>query len=134
MSGVRGPLAARGEPGADGALRALPQRDVLAQALAFWQPRMLGAPLGVALWAVLGFFNGISRPRIAVMTTGLVAIVNAALNWLFIFKLDGGIEHEVLAMESYVFGREMALDVAEGTTPTGWGARAGLTFLFPEKK
>ena len=40
--------------------------DVSAQAMAFWQPRMLGAPLGVALWAVLGFFNGISRPRIAV--------------------------------------------------------------------
>ena len=59
--------------------------------MAFWQPRMLGAPIGVALWAVLGFFNGISRPRIAVMTTGLVAVVNAVLNWLFIFELDGGI-------------------------------------------
>ena len=65
--------------------------DVSAQAMAFWQPRMLGAPLGVALWAILGFYNGISRPRIAVMTTGLVAIVNAFLNWLFIFRLDGGI-------------------------------------------
>jgi multidrug resistance protein, MATE family len=65
--------------------------DVSAQAMAFWQPRMLGAPLGVALWAVLGFFNGISRPRVAVMTTGLVAIVNAALNQLFIFELEGGI-------------------------------------------
>ena len=61
------------------------------QAMAFWEPRMLGAPLGVALWALLGFFNGISRPRMAVFTTALVAIVNAALNWLFIFKLDGGI-------------------------------------------
>ena len=61
------------------------------QAMAFWQPRMLGAPLGVALWAILGFFNGISQPRIAVMTTLLVAIVNAALNWVFVFQLDGGI-------------------------------------------
>jgi putative efflux protein, MATE family len=64
---------------------------VYEQAMAFWQPRMLGAPLGVALWGVLGFFNGISRPRVAVMTTALVAVVNAALNWLFIFKLDAGI-------------------------------------------
>jgi multidrug resistance protein, MATE family len=65
--------------------------EVSAQALAFWEPRMLGAPLGVALWAIAGFFNGISRPSIAVMTTGLVAVINAVLNWLFIFELDGGI-------------------------------------------
>ncbi len=65
--------------------------DVEQQALAFWQPRMLGAPLGVALWAILGFFNGISRPRVTVMTTGLVAIVNGVLNWLFIFEFDAGI-------------------------------------------
>lgn len=65
--------------------------EVAAQALAFWEPRMLGAPLGVALWAVLGFFNGISRPGVAVMTTLLVAIVNALLNQLFIFELGYGI-------------------------------------------
>jgi multidrug resistance protein, MATE family len=65
--------------------------EVSAQAMAFWQPRMLGAPVGVALWAMTGFFNGISRPRIAVATTFIVAIVNAVLNWLFIFVLDGGI-------------------------------------------
>lgn len=65
--------------------------EVQSQAMAFWQPRMLGAPLGVALWAVLGFFNGIARPGVAVMTTGLVALVNAVLNRLFIFELGGGI-------------------------------------------
>ncbi len=52
---------------------------------------MLGAPIGVALWAVLGFFNGISQPRITVMTTALVAIVNAALNQVFIFEFGWGI-------------------------------------------
>ena len=52
---------------------------------------MLGAPLGVALWALLGFFNGIAQPRVAVLTTALVAVVNAFLNWLFIFELDYGI-------------------------------------------
>jgi multidrug resistance protein, MATE family len=65
--------------------------EVSAQAMAFWEPRMLGAPLGVALWALLGFFNGISRPGIAVMTTLTVAIVNALLDWFFIFELGHGI-------------------------------------------
>jgi multidrug resistance protein, MATE family len=65
--------------------------EVRRQALAFWEPRMLGAPIGVALWAVLGFFNGISQPRVAVLTTGIVAAVNAALNWLFIFRFGAGI-------------------------------------------
>jgi MATE family multidrug resistance protein len=65
--------------------------EVSEQAMAFWEPRMLGAPIGVALWAMTGFFNGISRPRVAVATTFIVAIVNAVLNWLFIFVLDGGI-------------------------------------------
>ena len=90
--------------------------DVSAQAMAFWQPRMLGAPLGVALWAVLGFFNGISRPRIAVMTTGLVAVVNAALNWLFIFELDGGIAGSAWATNvSMVCGLGFALWVFLGS-------------------
>jgi len=89
--------------------------DVSAQAMAFWQPRMLGAPLGVALWAVLGFFNGISQPRIAVMTTGLVAVVNAALNWLFIFELDGGIAGSAWATNvSMVCGLGFALRVFLG--------------------
>jgi MATE family multidrug resistance protein len=52
---------------------------------------MLGGPLGIAAWAILGFFNGISRPRVSVMATGLVATINAALNWLFIFEFDWGI-------------------------------------------
>jgi MATE family multidrug resistance protein len=65
--------------------------DVEMQALAFWQPRMFGAPLGVALWAVLGFFNGISRPRVTLITTGFVAVVNALLNELFIFHFHWGV-------------------------------------------
>ena len=64
--------------------------DVQQQAVAFWWPRMMGAPIGVALWAILGFFNGISRPRITVMTSTLVAVVNAVLNEVFIFRLDVG--------------------------------------------
>ena len=64
--------------------------QVQAHALEYWWPRMLGAPLGVALWAVLGFFNGVSRPRVTVMTTAIVGIVNAVLNQLFIFELGWG--------------------------------------------
>jgi len=64
--------------------------QVEAHALEYWWPRMLGAPLGVALWAILGFFNGVSRPRITVMTTAIVGVVNAVLNQVFIFELGWG--------------------------------------------
>jgi MATE family multidrug resistance protein len=64
---------------------------VEAHALEFWWPRMIGAPLGVALWGILGFFNGIGRPRVTLVTTGIVAVVNAALNKVFIFDLGWGI-------------------------------------------
>jgi MATE family multidrug resistance protein len=64
---------------------------------------------------LLGFFNGISKPRVAVMTTGLVAIVNAALNWLFIFELDGGIAGSAWATNvSMVCGLGFALWVFLG--------------------
>lgn len=65
--------------------------QVEGHALEYWWPRMLGAPLAVALWSILGFFNGVSRPRVTVMTTAIVGIVNAALNQLFIFELGWGI-------------------------------------------
>jgi len=64
--------------------------QVEAHALEYWWPRMLGAPLGVALWAILGFFNGVSRPRVTVMTTAIVGVVNAVLNQVFIFEFGWG--------------------------------------------
>lgn len=60
-------------------------------ALEFWMPRVGGAPLGVALWAALGFFNGIGRPKITLAMTVLVALLNAAFNQLFIFEWGWGI-------------------------------------------
>jgi MATE family multidrug resistance protein len=60
-------------------------------ALAYWFPRMLGAPLGVALYAVLGFFNGIGRPTITLRVTIVVTLANALLNQLFIFGLGLGV-------------------------------------------
>ena len=60
-------------------------------ALAYWGPRMLGAPLGVALWSVLGFFNGTGKAGITLRITLGVAVANAFLNQWFIFGLRGGI-------------------------------------------
>ena len=64
--------------------------EVEALAIEFWQPRMLGAPLGIALWGVLGFFNGIGRPRVTFAVDAFVAITNALLAQLFIFELGWG--------------------------------------------
>ena len=68
----------------------LPQ-EIGRLALTYWFPRMLGGPLGVALWAVLGFFNGIGRPTVTLRIAVGVAVVNAFLNQLFMFNLGFGV-------------------------------------------
>ena len=65
--------------------------EVQALAVQFWEPRMMGAPLGVALWGMVGFFNGIGRPKISFMVEALVCVSNAVFAQLFIFELDLGI-------------------------------------------
>jgi multidrug resistance protein, MATE family len=60
-------------------------------AVAYWFPRMLGAPLGIALYALLGFFNGIARPTITLRITIAVTVANAILNQIFIFGLGLGV-------------------------------------------
>ena len=64
--------------------------EVQQLAVEFWQPRMLGAPLGVALWGMLGFFNGIGRPRISFAVDALVCVCNAIFAQLFIFEFGLG--------------------------------------------
>ncbi|HZF16892.1 MAG TPA: MATE family efflux transporter [Steroidobacteraceae bacterium] len=59
-------------------------------AVQFWFPRLLCAPLGLALWALFGFFNGIGRPKVTVAVSSCVALANIALNPLFMFKLGLG--------------------------------------------
>src|ERR1700731_1473351 len=54
--------------------------ETLRLALEYWFPRMLGGPLGIALWALLGFFNGVGRPAITLWVTVSVAVANALLN------------------------------------------------------
>jgi MATE family multidrug resistance protein len=60
-------------------------------ALDYWFPRILGAPLGIALYSVLGFFNGIGRPTVTLRITLTVAALNAVLNQLFIFHFRLGV-------------------------------------------
>ena len=67
------------------------QPAVSALAMQFWQPRMLGAAVAVALWGMLGFFNGIGRPRITLLVNVCTLTINALLAQLFIFKFHWGI-------------------------------------------
>jgi multidrug resistance protein, MATE family len=60
-------------------------------ASAFWFPRMGGAFVGAAEWAMFGFFNGIGRPRVTLAITIVTTVANALLNQLFIFGLGWGI-------------------------------------------
>jgi MATE family, multidrug efflux pump len=60
-------------------------------AVAFWTPRVSGSVFGSAVWAVLAFFNGVSRPRTSVFVTLVTAIANVVFNELFIFHLGMGI-------------------------------------------
>jgi MATE family multidrug resistance protein len=57
----------------------------------FWFPRVAGSAFGTAVWAMLGFFNGIARPRLTLAITGATAVANAILNQFFIFDLGWGI-------------------------------------------
>jgi MATE family multidrug resistance protein len=66
-----------------------PQIEQLASA--FWFPRVGGAFLGAAVWAMFGFFNGIGRPRITLLITIVATVTNALLNQVFIFGLGWGI-------------------------------------------
>ncbi|HEX7417189.1 MAG TPA: MATE family efflux transporter, partial [Steroidobacteraceae bacterium] len=62
--------------------------DLAAQ---FWFPRVGGSPVGAAIWALLGFFNGIGRTRLTVLVTSVVTLANVPLNQLFIFGLGWGV-------------------------------------------
>lgn len=59
-------------------------------ALSYWFPRLLGGSVTVASWSLLGFFNAIGQPQIALLSNLLVALVNAGLNELLMFQFDLG--------------------------------------------
>jgi multidrug resistance protein, MATE family len=64
--------------------------EVAQLAIAYWQPRLLTAPIGNALWVLLSFMNGVSKPRLALLINLLVAIANPLLNELFMFHWEMG--------------------------------------------
>src|ERR1700689_4167190 len=63
----------------------------------FWLPRVGGATAGMALWAMLSFFNGIGRSRVTALITGVTALANVPLNAIFIFTLGWGVAGSGLA-------------------------------------
>ena len=65
--------------------------EVESLASAFWFPRVGGAFVGAAVWALLGFFNGIGRPRVTLGISIVTTVANALLNQLFIFRMGWGI-------------------------------------------
>ncbi|MGE0115633.1 MAG: MATE family efflux transporter [Steroidobacteraceae bacterium] len=67
------------------------EQTVRELALQFWRPRMLGAALGVALWAILGFFNGIGRARVTLFINLFTLVINAVLAQVFIFRFHWGV-------------------------------------------
>src|ERR1700733_14690722 len=71
--------------------------QIVELANAFWLPRLGGAPCGMALWAVLSFFNGIGRARITALISAVTALINVPLNALFIFDLGWGVAGSGLA-------------------------------------
>jgi MATE family multidrug resistance protein len=71
--------------------------DIESTASRFWLPRVGGAPLGVAVWGVLGFFNGIGRPRTTLVITAIITCANVMLNRVFIFDLGLGVAGSGLA-------------------------------------
>ena len=66
--------------------------EVQRLALAYWWPRLVaGGPLGLLVWSLTGFFNGIGRSRLTLLVTAVMALANVPLNQLFIFNVGLGI-------------------------------------------
>ena len=92
-------------------------------AAAFWFPRVAGACIGAAVWAMLGFFNGIGRPRMTLLVSIVTTATNAVLNQEFIFHLGWGIAGSAWATNVAQFlGLAFALALFLGP---GYRARFG---------
>ncbi|HXQ32138.1 MAG TPA: MATE family efflux transporter [Steroidobacteraceae bacterium] len=66
--------------------------EVRRLALAYWWPRLaVAGPLGLFVWALTGFFNGIGRSRLTLLVTLVMGVANVPFNQLFIFDLGLGI-------------------------------------------
>jgi len=96
-------------------------------ALDYWFPRMLCAPLGIALWSLLGFFNGVGKPLVTLRITVSVAVSNAILNQLLVFHFGLGVAGSAWATGvAQLFGLLLALAAFLGK-PTRSRFRSHLT-------
>ena len=73
------------------------------------------ALLAIALWSLLGFFNGIGRPTVTLRITLSVAVVNAVLNQLFMFDLGMGV-----AGSGWATDAAQLIGVARGGSSGSW--------------
>ena len=81
----------------------------------YWMPRMLGQPLGLALWALMGFLNGIGKTRASLMLSVVVLVFNAALNPLLMFTCGLGVAGSAWATNAaQVLGMGLTLVVLLG--------------------
>jgi MATE family multidrug resistance protein len=106
--------------------------DVRALALDFWWPRLvIGGPLGLLVWSLTAFFNGISRTRISLVITAAMAIANIPFNQWFIFSLHMGIAGSAWAtVAAEVVGLSFAL-ITFLSASMRRNYRTGLTWRRP---
>ncbi len=84
--------------------------EVLSLAADYWVPRMLGGSVSAILYSLNSFFNGIGRPRYTFWNMVLVALTNAVLNEVFMFRLGYGIAGAGIASSlALVVGAVLAL-------------------------
>src|SRR5258706_11885216 len=105
----------------------------------FWFPRVLGGAFAVGIWGMTGFFNGIGRTRITLALMTFVAVLNAALNQLFIFVFDWGVAGTGWAttaamgiglLVSIVLITRRGIDAEFNSCKTWRESRADLRMLF----
>jgi MATE family multidrug resistance protein len=66
--------------------------EMIELALAYWWPRLaIGGPLGLLVWSLTGFFNGIGRTGVTLVVTAVMAITNVPFNQWCMFDLHLGI-------------------------------------------
>ncbi|MDW8259736.1 MAG: MATE family efflux transporter [Gammaproteobacteria bacterium] len=66
------------------------QPTTAALAWEFWAPRVLGLPLGLAVWAITSFYNGTGQTLRTLGIAGLAIAANLPLNQWFIFEFGWG--------------------------------------------
>lgn len=86
--------------------------DIEHTAVEFWAPRVAGASFGAAMWAVIGFFNGIGNSKLSLIFTATVGIANAICNYVFIFRFGWGVAGSAWATNvAQLIGLGVALGV-----------------------